>query len=88
MYTLEAFVEGTGRVEEEQEKLAIHVESKLILEKVDVSHRTQRGRTFQLERTSYEKELGNHFLKPAGMVQGEQIKLKSWLLEAHRKWGS
>lgn len=40
MYTLEAFVEGTGRVEEEQEKLAIHVESKLILEKVDVSHRT------------------------------------------------
>lgn len=40
MYTLEPFVEGTGRVEEEQEKLAIHVESKLILEKVDVSHRT------------------------------------------------
>lgn len=41
---MEAFVQGTGSTEKEQEKLVLHVESKLILERVDASHTTKRGK--------------------------------------------
>lgn len=68
--TMEAFVQGTESIEKEQEKLVIHGESKLILERVDANHTTKTVWTFWPERTTYEKE---QFLKPTGVVHREEI---------------
>lgn len=55
---IEAFLQGNRRIEEEQEKLVICVESKQVLLRVGFSYTTNRQRTFWLGVQGFEKNLG------------------------------
>ena len=50
---IEAFLQGNRRIEEEQEKLVMCVESKQVLLRVGFSYTTNRQRTFWLGGTSF-----------------------------------